>query len=511
MYSYRKTVVMVVLLLVSVATKNAFAGESSRNRTIVTTDPELDDNNSLIRLLLYSNEMDIRGLVLTSSGPHWKGDGGKTRFKSPDGEYTRFGLDICPCTEWRWYDYHIQDVVAAYTKAYPNLQQHDKRYPTPEYLNAITAVGNVAFEGDMNADTPGSELIKTEILRDDERTLYLQAWGGINTIARALKSIEEEYSQSPDWPSTQQRIASKLVLIAFGQQDKTYRDYISVHWPAIPFWDLATRTWGYSTRTVLPTTSLPYVGAEWNANYVLNQGPLGGIYRVWGDGKFMVKNDIFDFFGYRDKTAEQLKEAGYIVWTPLQPPGAFISEGDSSVFLNLLDNGLRSYENPQWGGWGGRAELQENSVWTTLNVTDSAEHSSEFHVARWFDAAQLDFAARLQWQTSGNYAKRNHHPIIHSATTDQQVTADELITLAVDASDPDNDELHYEWFHYAEAGSYPKQIAIASPTTANVSLQIPKDIKPGQTMHIIVKVSDNGEPSLTKYQRVVLTASRPVQ
>jgi hypothetical protein len=32
-------------------------------RTIVTTDPELDDLNSLLRLLLYSNEIDIVGLV----------------------------------------------------------------------------------------------------------------------------------------------------------------------------------------------------------------------------------------------------------------------------------------------------------------------------------------------------------------------------------------------------------------------------------------------------------------
>jgi hypothetical protein len=30
---------------------------------VVTADPELDDNNSLIRLLLHSNELEIEGLV----------------------------------------------------------------------------------------------------------------------------------------------------------------------------------------------------------------------------------------------------------------------------------------------------------------------------------------------------------------------------------------------------------------------------------------------------------------
>lgn len=39
-------------------------------RTIITTDPELDDLNSMLRLLLYSNEIDIVGLVYSSSrGP----------------------------------------------------------------------------------------------------------------------------------------------------------------------------------------------------------------------------------------------------------------------------------------------------------------------------------------------------------------------------------------------------------------------------------------------------------
>ncbi|WP_417935539.1 nucleoside hydrolase-like domain-containing protein [Flagellimonas amoyensis] len=42
---------------------------------MVTANPELDDNNSLIRFLLYSTDYDIEGLICTSSGYHWKGDG----------------------------------------------------------------------------------------------------------------------------------------------------------------------------------------------------------------------------------------------------------------------------------------------------------------------------------------------------------------------------------------------------------------------------------------------------
>jgi hypothetical protein len=32
-------------------------------RIIITADPELDDNNSLIRLLLYSSDLKIEGLI----------------------------------------------------------------------------------------------------------------------------------------------------------------------------------------------------------------------------------------------------------------------------------------------------------------------------------------------------------------------------------------------------------------------------------------------------------------
>ena len=44
-------------------------------RVVVTTDPELDDANSLIRYLLYSTDVRTEGLIYASSGFHWKGDG----------------------------------------------------------------------------------------------------------------------------------------------------------------------------------------------------------------------------------------------------------------------------------------------------------------------------------------------------------------------------------------------------------------------------------------------------
>ncbi len=48
------------------------AQSDSKPRIIITADPELDDNNSMIRFLLYSSDVQIEGLIYASSQFHWK-------------------------------------------------------------------------------------------------------------------------------------------------------------------------------------------------------------------------------------------------------------------------------------------------------------------------------------------------------------------------------------------------------------------------------------------------------
>ncbi len=43
-------------------------------RTVITTDGEVDDMNSMIRYFYYANEMDLAGIVITSSTYHYAGD-----------------------------------------------------------------------------------------------------------------------------------------------------------------------------------------------------------------------------------------------------------------------------------------------------------------------------------------------------------------------------------------------------------------------------------------------------
>ncbi len=470
-------------------------------RTIVTTDPELDDLNSLLRLLLYSNEIDIVGLVYSSSQFHYAGDPAAGtaphRWPAPGSVF------------------HIDQAVNAYEEAYPNLVAHDSRFPSPERLRSLVALGNVTGAGDMAADTPGSDLIREVLLDDLPGRVFLQVWGGHNTIARALRSIEDEFGGSPGWDGLRDRISAKAVITSFGQQDATFADYIRPHWPLIQSREVATKVWGYFARSVVADADQHLLGAEWTRANVTEVGPVGAAYRVWGDGLQMADGfDDEDYFGLSGHSAEELAELGYTVWMPPQEKGAFISEGDSSNFALLVDNGLRSWEHPAWGGWGGRQEpIPGDPVsWTNAGAVDadaSGAAREEWSSARWISDFQNDFAARLRWSVVGDYAAANHHPeVAIKEGTDVVVAAGAVVRLTAVASDPDGDELDLSWWQYREAGTSSAPLEL-SPSGGTVEFRIPDDAVAGETLHVVCTVRDSGTPPLTRHQRVVIEVRGP--
>lgn len=60
--------------------------------------------------------------------------------------------------------------------------------------------------------------------------MYLLAWGGTNTISRALKDIEKEYKGTKQWDAIRKKIINKVVIPACGEQDETYSEYIAEEW-----------------------------------------------------------------------------------------------------------------------------------------------------------------------------------------------------------------------------------------------------------------------------------------
>ncbi|MGF3056787.1 DUF1593 domain-containing protein [Microbacterium sp. YY-01] len=464
-------------------------------RIIVTTDPELDDLNSMLRLLLYSNEIDIAALVYSSSKFHHAGS-------AEDG--------IVP---HRWPApgdrMHIDIAVDAYEKAYPNLVVHDPRYPDPAELRSLVRVGNVIDVGDVGSPTPGSELVRDVLLGDAPGKIFAQAWGGTNTIARALMSVEDEFRDTDQWDDVYELITRRTVITAFAEQDSTFAEYIRPRWPELEFRDVATMGWGYFAFAVVPEEDREYLSPEWMNKNVSSVGPIGAEYRVWGDGKHMAEGfDDEDYFGVPDATEESLEQLGYRVWCPVQPTGSWLSEGDSSVFAMHIDNGLRNWEHPSFGGWGGRQirDAADPYRWSSVGdwgrqkdgpVTDRGE------VAQWFGAFQRDLGARLRWTITDSYEGANHAPrVVPQGLLDCTVSPAEEVRLNFSVEDPDGDAIDVRAWVDAGPSTATAEVRVLPD---GLSVRVSPDARADDVVHVIVEALDDGEPRLAGYARYVLT------
>ncbi len=569
-------IVAVSLVLVTSTTGQPAARQpsaaSAKPRVVLTHDPELDDVNTMIRALLYSTDVTIEGLVYASANFHFRGDGKGTTQYIAGREYARMGHG--PVTSWRWpaKEQWIDEIVDAYAKVYDNLKVHDPDYPAPAELKSRIKWGNVEFDGDYSKDTEGSNLIKALLLDDQPGPLFVTAGGGQSTIARALKSIYDEHARTPQWNAIRTKVSRKLIVIPWGDQDGTNARYIQPNWPDVTTWQLAMVEFGYGARGAQPPENQVYLGTEWTRENVSSRGPLGALYRVWGDGKQMSPGDLTDYFGLSGFTADELRAKGYHVWTPPREKGSFISEGDTPTFLNLVDNGLRAFEDGYWGGWGGRrrtgppagagrdgpvtpAGPEDPGVaiglapaGSTANVPSPApaggaaaaarrpspaaqpgpggqggppagsgggRQPASPHTAlvnaRFFAAAQRDFAARLKWSVTPTYEGANHEPVVGvEGPLARTVAAGQAIRLRGTVTDPDRDTVTVKWWQYHDAGTFPGTVVIAGDASLDATVEIPGDARPGQTIHVILEATDNGTPSLTRYQRVVFTiGSKP--
>src|SRR5436309_4178496 len=94
---------------------------NERLRLIIETDAggDPDDEQSLVRFLVYVNEWDIEGII--ANRPFARP--GENR--NPE----RTGLGI------------VRRLIHAYGQCYSNLVQHNSRYPKPEQLLARTVAG----------------------------------------------------------------------------------------------------------------------------------------------------------------------------------------------------------------------------------------------------------------------------------------------------------------------------------------------------------------------------------
>src|ERR1700722_13417470 len=132
-------------------------------RVFVLTDigNEPDDQMSLTRFLLYSNDFDVEGLVAVTST--WQRE-----------------KDIPEI---------IQRVLSNYGKIRSNLLKHADGFPTLEDLSHLVRPGQPAYgmaAVGTNQISPGARLLIEAVDRKDPRPLYVAIWGGANTLAEGI-------------------------------------------------------------------------------------------------------------------------------------------------------------------------------------------------------------------------------------------------------------------------------------------------------------------------------------
>ncbi len=454
------------------------AGAAEKARLLVLTDigGDPDDQMSMTRLMTYSNQIDLEGLVAT----HVKGS------VNPE---------------------QIRKIVAAYGKVRDNLELNEPGFPTAEYLQERISQG-LPIDG-MKAvgegrDSPGSELLIRAADRTDARPLWVTVWGGPNTLAQALWKVRATRS-----PQALEQFVSRLRVYAISDQDNS-GPWIRKEFPGL-FYIVTPgvnagggfhhATWiaigGDKFHGRFDGADFSLVTNEWLDTAVRQKGPLGAAYPRW----------------------------------------QFMMEGDTPSFLNLVQNGLSDPAHPDWGGWGGRYELytprtekwflepETRPIWT--NVQDEVLGADgEWHTTnhatiwRWRAAYQNDFATRMDW-TIKPYAEANHPPVVKLAHP-AQLTAKPGGRVELDATpttDPDGNALSYDWYAYAEAGtmSYssarsgqPLKIEDADKPHAWFTVPTSRVLRYG-TMHIILAVTDHGTPALTRYARVIVDVTEPAK
>lgn len=416
--------------------------DKARPRVIVMTDGEIDDHSSMIRFLLYTSDVEVLAIIETNS------------IFQKDGH-----------SKEDWFEKQLE----AYKQIYPNLIKHHAKYPTYEKLKSISFLGdedddhlknldqkslipggNITYRPDDWPDTPGSDKIVEILLEKNPAPVHIQAWGGGNTAARAFHKLKTKY------PDQYSRAVSKAIMYNIWYQDGA-GNYIENEHREVTMLYCASfnGTWDYGVQK----ESHDFIEKEVKNNH----GPLGALY-----------------------------------------PQDYVSEGDSPAFLYAIGNGLRNDENPTYGGWGGRFEKFDKFEHVFVDAKDDGDKRKSLE--RWIDDANRNFQARMDWCVSPNYEDANHTPIVViKGKKDITVKSGKKIKLdAGKSADPDGDDIRFSWWQYKDAGSYGELVELKDPEKANAYFIAPEVNKP-ETIHILLKVTDNGSPVLNSYQRKIIT------
>ena len=316
---------------------------AERPRLAVLTDigGDPDDQQSLIRLMVYANEFELELLVASASGTRGELKAALTR---PD---------------------LIREIVDAYSQVLPNLSRHATGWPAVDALRARIHSGNPRRGRDHIGATHDTAASRALIARGDAgtpaRPLNVSIWGGQTDLAQALWRVQHDRGAAG-----LAAFAAHLRVYDINDQDGI-AEWMRAEFPGL-FYILATRPAGRDKREgtyrgMYLTGDESLTSREWIERHVRRTGPLGALYPI--------------------KT-----------WTEPNPHGC-LKEGDTPSWFFFLPPGGNDPADPSKPGWGGQYARAPDGWYRDL--PPSAGFDPRTTVSRWRPDFQRDFARRMAW------------------------------------------------------------------------------------------------------------------
>ena len=453
------------MLLVGCASVSAKSPEpDQRARLIVLTDigNEPDDAESIVRLLLYSNDIALEGLVASTS--------------------RHLPVGTNPPL--------IHERIDAYGQVLPNLRAHDPRYPDADYLHSITVSGSTVYGmtgvGD-GRDTAASNLIIAAVDKDDPRPVWVAIWGGGADLAQALWTVRATRTSEEV-----ARFVAKLRVYSISDQDNA-SVWARARFPEL-FW--VTSVHGFTNYNLATWTGIssPYAGSdaaivskEWLATHIQAKGPLGALYPT---PAYIMEGDTPSFLSLIPNGLNAPERPDWGGWAGRYVPPS-------------VDFGL----------WASAAD-------TVTGVDGARQMSPQATIWRWRGGFQPDFAMRMQWSVSPDYDGANHAPMAMlngvSGAAPLRIKAcpnAPVMLSAAGSSDPDGDALQYRWIFYREAaGLFSPAVTLSAEEGDKIEVTIADTVQTDQffppkeyDVHVILEVSDNAAMPVTRYRRAIIT------
>lgn len=414
-----------------------------RLRVVVETDAggDPDDEQSMVRFLVYANEWDVEGIIANRPAAR----------EGENRNAERSGLGI------------VRAMVAAYGESHANLLKHDPRFPSRDELLRKTVAGYDDVDD-------GVRLLLAAVDGPDPRPVWFMNWGtdkgsAESCLKRALDRVLKERGQS-GYETFKRRLR-------LASADK-FGDHTTVLQPPFPLWvdtfrpEIDGKRW-YHRFSVLTAKA---AGFDLEKDVRTGHGPLGALYPT--------------------NTTHAQKEGDSMAFLYLVPTG--MNDPERPTWGSW---GGRYGRSDLWP--------DRPYYWANVRDRWQGATDRDNTLKRWAIALQNDFKARMDWCANDfSGANHPPRPVVRdlrrSAKSGERVELD-----AGGSTDPDGQRLSYEWFVYPEAGTYDgPDVPVADATSARASLIAPAIDVP-RSIPVILSVTDTGSPPLTRYRRVIVT------